>query len=302
MLKCFREPFDYDAIDRRPFEFQHGLLGHPALTLENLARVIGGLPSDQVFYSKGLTDLRINFDRAHLEHPNGMSIEETIEKIRTSNSYIAASKSEEHPSFRELFADLTDDVSAIVRRRGTGTRALEPTLWLFIASPGAITPFHCDRYSNFVMQFRGSKEIAIFEPWNDDVISPADCEGWVTRTDRPPTWRPEADRLAHKYHFKPGGAAHIPFVGGHYVKNGSEDVSITLSYFFHTEETQRLSRALSVNQRLRSRLRKIGMQPTPIGRSRRKDAFKADVVHPVMEKLAVWFKRPGATNAGASGP
>jgi Cupin-like domain len=303
MLKCFSEPFEYDAIDRYPFEFRHQLLGHPALGLENLARMLPALPSDQVFYSKGLSDLGINFDRAHVDHPNGMSIEQTIESIRTSNSYIAVSKPEMDPSFKELFRDITEDVSAIVRRRGTGTQALEPTLWLFIASPGAITPFHCDRYSNFLMQFRGSKEVAIFKPWNDEVISPEDCEAWVARTNRPPTWRPEADRFAHKYHFKPGEAAHIPFVAGHYVKNGSEDVSITLSYFFHTEDTLRMSRALTVNHRLRSRLQRLGMQPTPIGRSRGRDRFKADVVHPLMEKVAVLLKRRSDEDApGSAGP
>ena len=40
--------------------------------------------------------------------------------------------------------------------------------------------------------------------------------------------------FANKFAFAPGEAIHIPFVGGHYVKNGPEDVSISLSFFFGT--------------------------------------------------------------------
>ncbi|HEY3666327.1 MAG TPA: cupin-like domain-containing protein [Polyangiaceae bacterium] len=284
MLKCFAQPFDYDALDKRPFKFQHQLLGHHALSLENLTNVLPALPKDQVFYSKGLTDLGINFDKAHIEHKNGLSIEETIESIRTSNSYIAVSKPEIDPSFKDLHRALISDVEELMQRRGTGTRAIEPTLWMFIASPNAITPFHCDRYSNFLMQFRGSKEVAVFNPWNDEVISPADCESWVANSDRPPPWRPEMDRFANKFHFVPGEAIHIPFVAGHYVKNGSEDVSISLSFFFHTDETFHLSRALRVNHQLRGRLGRLNMRPTPVGRDRHMDAFKSKVLHRVLDK------------------
>ncbi|HEY1695241.1 MAG TPA: cupin-like domain-containing protein [Polyangiaceae bacterium] len=298
-LRCFAEPFDFDALDRRPFKFRHTLSDHPALSLGNLERVLPELPAANVFYSKGLRDLAVDFDRAHIDHPNGMSLRETIESIRTSSSYIAVSKPETHASFRDLFHDLTQDIGLCMRRRRSGSAPLEPSMWLFIASPGAVTPFHCDRYSNFLMQFRGSKEVAVFDPWNDAVISPEDCESWVANTSRPPPWRAQADQHANKFEFAPGEAIHIPFVAGHYVKNGPEDVSISLSCFFHTEETVRWTRALHVNHRMRRRLARLGLTPTSVRRLPRLDAWKAEVVYPMTQGARTLVRLARRSKVGA---
>jgi hypothetical protein len=293
MLRCFAEPFDHEALDRRPIMFKHTLGDHPALSLDNLAKVLPAMPPDKVYYSKGLTDLGINFDTAHVDHPNGLSIGETIESIRTSNSYMSVNGPHAHPSFKDLFEALRADALELMGRRGAGGGVIEPALWLFIASPNAVTPFHCDRYTNFLMQFRGSKEVAIFNPWNDEVISAPDCESWVANAGRAPAWRDEAERHANKYDFSPGQALHIPFVAGHYVKNGSEDVSISLSFFFHTSETERWSRAMKVNHRVRPLLGQLGLDPISVGKSPAVDAFKADVVYPLWRGAAA-VRRLGA--------
>jgi hypothetical protein len=73
---------------------------------------------------------------------------------------------------------------------------------------------------------------------------------------RPP-WNPEMDHLAKKFDFQPGDMVHIPYTGGHYVKNGPEDISISLSIFFQTNETLKLTNAMRINHRLRKR----GMSP-----------------------------------------
>jgi hypothetical protein len=61
-------------------------------------------------------------------------------------------------------------------------------------------------------------------------------------------------------------------VAGHYVKNGPEDVSISLSFFFQTDETLRWTHAMQLNHKLRTRL---GINPRPVGQSKRLDALKA---------------------------
>ena len=86
MYHCFADSIQPDKLDKTPFQFEHRLLGHPALEISNLARVLPELPEERVMYSKGLNKLGANFDRAHIDNKNGLSIEETIETIRTSNS------------------------------------------------------------------------------------------------------------------------------------------------------------------------------------------------------------------------
>lgn len=300
MFKCFSEGVDAARLDREPFKFNHQLLAHPALEIGSLARSLPQLPPEKIMYSKGLSDLGINFDRAHIDHKNGLSLEETIETIRTSSSYIAVRDPEGHPSFAGLYQDLKSDVTKLMASNGKGNRVHEPRMWMFIASPNAQTPFHFDRYSNFLMQIRGSKQVAVFPNFNENIISAAECESYMDRTEARPLWQLELDRYAEKFDFAPGEAIHIPYISGHYVKNGPEDVSISLSFFFQTDETLRWTRAMQFNHRLRKRLKRFGLSPRAVGHSPRMDAFKAGML-PILGKaraLAGRLRGVSASHAG----
>lgn len=278
------ETIDVALLDREPFRFRHGFLEHPALSLASLTEVLPALPPDQVMYSKQLDDLATNFDTAHIDYKNGLSIEETIENIRTSNSYISVRKPEAHPRFREVADELKRDIGELMRRQGTGSLPLELELWLFIASPNATTPFHFDRFSNFLLQVRGRKQLAVFKPWNAEVLDPRSYESHVAREKREMDWRSEKDKFALKYELEPGDAIHIPFLGGHYVKNGEGDASITLSVFFHSRETIRWSKALLTNHILRKRLRRFGIAPQPVNSSASFDSLKS-AAYPVLRQV-----------------
>lgn len=270
-LNCFTGDINTKLLDREPFRLNHKLVNHPALTLENIARIIPDHPKEKVMFSKGLDSLTVNFDKALDEDKKDLNILEVIETIRTSNSYIAIRSPELHPSFKELYHDMIGDVETFMKANGTGTKAHEPMLWLFIASPGAVTPFHFDRFSNFIMQIRGSKELAVFPPGLEEIVSARDTEAYLDRDGESPIWRDELDVHANKFNFKMGEAVHIPYTSGHYVKNGTEDISITLSVFYHSDETLRWSRAMRFNNRLRRR----GLNPSPVRQSVAKDKFKA---------------------------
>jgi len=275
MYKCFGDDLASGRLDVEPFKFTHNLVDHPALSMKSLARSLPELPPHCIRYSKALSDLGISFDRAHIDHRNGMSLEETVETIRTSDSYITVADPHEHPAFRDLYHDLSADVGQMIRRSGKGSNVREPRMWMFIASPNAQTPFHFDRYSNFLMQISGSKEVAVFPNFDQKIISAADCESYMDRVEAKPLWKPEFDQYATKFEFAPGEAIHIPYVAGHYVKNGAENVSISLSFFFQTDQTHRWSDAMRFNHRVRRRFVQVGMAPHPVGISPRRDALKA---------------------------
>ena len=274
-MKCFTGDLPFDRLDRTAFSFSHRLLGHPALTLDNLERVLPALPREQVFYSSGLLKESDDLDRAHVDHQNGLSLKQTIETIRTSDSYIMVRSPETDASFDPLFRDLKGDVESLMRSRGVGSRAIDSMLYLFIASPNSVTPFHIDRYSTFLMQFSGSKEVCVFPQWDERVVTASDCEAYMAGTGRRPVWRAEAEPLASRFKFKPGDALHIPFMAGHLVRNGADEVSISMSIIFNTAETMAQIKALMLNQRLRSRLGRFGLAPSPVGHDPARDHFKA---------------------------
>jgi len=275
MTNCFAEDIRSDLLDRAPFKFHHRLLEHPALSLENLARVLPTLPQQQVMYSKGLLDVADDFESTFRKKPRDRTLEETIDSIRTSDSYIMVRSPEIDPSFADLYKALCGEVASLMKTRGVGSMPLQAQLYLFIASPNSITPFHIDRYSTFLMQFRGSKTVTVGTPWDDRIVSQPDREAYVVREKTKLPWSSQLDEFSTAFEFSPGEALHIPFIAGHHVCNGPEDVSISMSIIFNTEESVRWRNAISFNHILRKQLNKVNLTPKSIGQSDWRDALKS---------------------------
>lgn len=259
-LQGFDEASMGGLLDRRPFVFGHALVGHPALSLQNLARVIPQLPADQVFHSNGRLALSDNLDHAHRDHGPEQGLQEALQRLRDVDAYIMVRQPEVHASFAPLFGMLKAEVAALVGATGQDGDLGDAKLYLFIASPGSVTPFHIDRYSTFLMQIRGSKEVVVYPPWDPRVVSDEHTEHYFAGVGRPP-WRPEAEPLGQAFAFEPGQALHIPFAAGHHVRNGSGDISISLSIIFNSRRSQQLAHALRLNHRLRAVSGRLGLQP-----------------------------------------
>lgn len=277
MYECFDRGLRSEELDRNAFTFGHTLIGHEALTLEHLARVLPTLPPQQVMYSMGMLNNGDDFEGTFRRRPKNITLDQTIESIRTSDSYIMVRSPELHASFAPLHRKLIADVEAVMKARGVGSRPIDPQLYLFIASPSSVTPFHIDRYSTFLLQFRGSKEVCVFPQWDERVVSAPDREAYVARRSTKLPWRNEVDFLGRKFVFRPGEALHIPFIAGHYVRNGPDDISISMSIIFNTVESLRWRRALAFNHASRKYLARIGMRPSAVGVAAWRDGAKSSL-------------------------
>jgi hypothetical protein len=284
MPKFFEFKFSPYDLDHKPFKFNHKLLNHEALSLNNLSHALLNLPKENVMYSQSLQDLNANFDRAHIDKKNNLSLEKTLETIKTANSFIMVRSPEMDSSFNDLYQQLCKDVGKIMKAKGVGLYPKDAMLYLFIASPNAFTPFHIDRYSTFLFQFQGTKEVAIFDQFSDEIVPSNIRESFVDYGALRPTWNNDIDGKAHKIHFSPGEALHIPFVSGHYVKNGPNDVSISMSIIFKTAESEMWTKAMSFNHRLRNKLKYLGINLNPVGFSKNRDEFKSKLF-PLVEKI-----------------
>ncbi|AOS79353.1 MULTISPECIES: cupin-like domain-containing protein [Hydrogenophaga] len=275
MLRCFDDSVDASLVDRGSFVCGHKLMGHPALSLESLCRVLPRLPPGQVMYATRRLATEDNFEKTFKQRPLDRSVAETIETIRESDSYIMVNSPQVDESFADIYQDLIHDVQALMWERGVGDKAISPKLYLFIASPNSVTPFHIDRYSTFLMQFRGSKWVTVSDPWDERVVTSPDRENYVSYVSTQLPWTPEKDGVSTRYWFEPGQALHIPFVAGHHVHNGPDDVSISMSIIFNTPQTVDWRDALNFNQRARKVLRRVGLGPGPVGVNPERDATKA---------------------------
>jgi hypothetical protein len=268
---------DPAEIDERGFRFRHRLVGHPALQLRNLASTIASLPAEDVYCSSGKLEEGDDLDRAHIDHPSRLSVEHAIAEIKTSNSYVMVRSPEKHPAFRELHSELFRSVSALLLGPKSTAKLQDPRLYLFIASPGSVTPFHIDRYSTLLLQLLGTKEVGVFPPWDTRVVSAEATESYILKRGARPSWDAVDQSLATRWSFAPGDGLHIPFAAGHYVKNGPDEPSVSMSLIFKTPEVSRKIRALEFNSRLRRIARSAGINLEPIGKHVRRDRLKASL-------------------------
>lgn len=255
-FKVFTKSFDTTLMDRETFSFSHNLKDHPSLKLENILKIIPTLPKEKVMYSKSIEHIGENLGYALENHKRELDIDEVVKNLKDGNSFIALRNPELHPTFKEIFGDIIHDISLVLQSNKKGKTPIDPNIWLFVASPNAFTPYHFDRSSNFIFQIRGSKELAVFPPRDEKVMKKSDYEAFMDWNGECPKWSEEIDQYAHKHDFKAGDAAHIPFISGHYVKNGADDISITISIFFQSDETAMWSNAMRMN----NRLRKLGLK------------------------------------------
>lgn len=274
-LRCFDSvSFDPSKLDIGSFKCRHTLQAHPALGLDNLARVLPALPKNQVMYSTKRLQTHANFEKTFVDRPD-VPIEAVLEGLRESDSYIMISSPEVDASFKGLYRDLISDVSELMGLRKLGTTPLQPTLFLFLASPKSVTPFHIDRYSTLLLQFRGSKRVAVFPQWDQRVVPDQPLEDYVARRSTSLRWSPEMNALGTTYEFAPGEALHIPFAAGHHVENGADDVSISMSIIFNTRESVRWRDALLFNSVARKYLTRAGLPVTGVGHDPVRDTAKA---------------------------
>jgi hypothetical protein len=68
---------------------------------------------------------------------------------------------------------------------------------------------------------------------------------------------------------------HIPFAAPHHVRNGPDDVSISMSIIFNTEESMRWHHTLEFNHWVRPHVETFGVTPTAAARSQWRDGLKA---------------------------
>jgi hypothetical protein len=246
-----------ERFGKRPFLVGHGLAGHALFSLERLVALSKALPADRVEYNAG--DLPISVDPAKTPR-NGLSPEETIRRIRDCRSWLVLKNVEQDPAYRVLLERCLAQLRIPLRERQA---------YIFVSSPGAVTPYHMDPEENFLLQIRGRKVMHVFDPADRAVLSERDIERFFTGAHRNLAFRDEYRPRAERFALTPGVALHVPLAAPHWVQNGPE-VSISFSITCQTLESMRRTHVYRMN----ARLRRLGLNPRPAGQSPLHDGLK----------------------------
>lgn len=255
---------------------KHSLATHPLLQLDKLVELADRLAAVKAIrYHSGSVDAGTSFEKAPVLHKIDRAPEEVIRNIEHSNAWLSLHNVQSDPTYRELCRSVLDSVRPIVERRDPGMYYYAG--WIFVSSPGAVTPYHMDFEHNFILQIRGSKEIHVFNPLARSVVTEECLELFHTKHSRQlVTYEPSHENHAQVFHAGPGTGAYMPTTAPHWVKNG-DNVSVTMSFTFYTQETAR--RALL--HRTNYKLRKLGIKPRPVDENRSLDDVKLRVVRAI---------------------
>ena len=247
-----------------PHKLAHNLCGHPLLELESLAQLAEGLPAASIEYN--FSDQPIGITGK--PEATGIPIGETIRGIERTGSWAALKNIEQHAAYAALLKDLLSELRPEIEAK-TG-RMLKTQGFVFITSPGGVTPYHFDPEHNILLQIRGRKAMTQF-PAGDATYAPDEVhEGYHTGSARELIWRDDLARGGKEFALAPGEALFVPVMAPHHVRNGPES-SVSLSITWRSEWSFAEADARAFN----GLLRRAGLKPAAPGRWPHRNALKA---------------------------
>ena len=251
-------------FERGPFLISHNLCNHPLLQLPRLIALATSLPEGSAEFNRA--DLTL--DQEYLKTPKtGLSIEDTLHQIESCNSWMALKNVEQDPDYRTLLAECVDELRPFTEPIAPGTCRQEA--FIFVSSPQAVTPYHCDQEHNFLLQIRGSKHMAVLDRDDSEAITQPQLEAMASGAHRNLPFREALHTREKLFHLHPGDGLHVPVHCPHWVRVDNQ-VSISLSITFRSRISVRRDAALRFN----ARLRRWGLSPTKPGQSSSGDELK----------------------------
>jgi hypothetical protein len=243
------------AYPNQPTTFAHGLGDHPLLTLEALAALGEALPDRQLEYNRSDVPVGTQPDEAP---KNGLSIGDTIRTIAENQSWCVLKNIETMPAYDQLLRDLLGELRDVVLPRTGEMLTLQG--FIFVSSPGSVTPYHFDPEHNILLQLQGSKTMHAFPAGDLRFAAQVQHERYHTGSHRGLPWDDSFAGSEFVADLQPGRAVLMPVMAPHFVRVGS-DPSISLSITWRSEWSYREADAHAANNWLRQRSFSPAMPP-----------------------------------------
>lgn len=240
------------AYPDRSTKLHHGLVGHGLLTLDALATLAERMPSTSVEYNLGKLPLGV---RPEDTPSNGLTLGETIRTIDSNGSWAVLKNVERDPAYAALLDSALAELAPIVADR-TGPM-LHREAFIFLSSPGSVTPFHMDPEHNILLQIMGMKTMTVFPARDQQLVPAQKSEDFHGGGHRNLVWQDGFKAHGMAVRLEPGDAIHVPVKAPHFVENGPT-VSVSLSVTWRSERSVAEGELHSFNALLRKRGLPVG--------------------------------------------
>lgn len=251
----------------------HTLADHPLLQIEALIE-LGKRQQARKLVRTHSADATAgtSFADAPNLHPNAKSAAETLADVGRARAWTSLLNVQADPTYRAFVDRVLDDVRPVVDRRDPGM--CYRAGWIFITSPGAVTPFHIDHEHNFILQISGRKRLYTWDHRDRVAVPERGQEQFHDQHSRAGVvWREELRDRAQIFDLAPGMGGYMPSTTPHMVENG-DGPSVTISFTYYTDAT----RQRELLYRGNARLRRLGLSPHPVGESPTRDRAKYAVL------------------------
>lgn len=251
------------------FGFRHRLHESPLFELPRLAQL-----ADFLFAAGGRRDVynaaaAKRFDQAfEVNGSRPLSPGEAINTIETSNSWMVLKRVERDPEFavivQECMQQLAEDSPVfapgnVVKCEG----------FIFVTSPGGLTPYHIDPQWSFIAQIRGRKRYRIYDVRDPSVVSADEIERYYLGETMAARYDPAKDRAVKVFDLQPGMCANQPLHAPHSAEVFAE-ASISMTIALVLREWEQAAHVHRANHYLR----KAGLNPGPVGARPLSDSVK----------------------------
>jgi hypothetical protein len=265
-----------DPASFDPWKIQavrHALSDHPLLQIDALVE-LGKRQQARKLVRTHTADATAgtSFADAPMLHPNDQGAAATLADIAKARAWMSLLNVQADPLYRRLIDDVLDEVRPLVSRRDPGM--CYRAGWIFVSSPNTVTPFHMDHEHNFILQISGRKRLYTWDPFDRVVVSERAQELFHDQHSRElVTWSEAWRARARVFELEPGLGGYMPSTTPHLVENG-DNPSVTISFTYYTDAT----RQRELLYRGNAQLRRLGLEPHPVGASRGRDRLKHAVL------------------------
>lgn len=248
-----------NQFDELPFAFSHCFLpSHPLFQLSRLRNLLQNPQTRPgVYYDAG--EIRVD-QRWDSVPERKISMEEAFDHIDHAGAWMIFRRVHHDPDYNDLLEECLNEVRRLSGRNIDDDKKSQEAM-IFVTSPNRVTSYHIDRECNFLMQVTGDKTINVFDRNDRDVVPEHELETFWSKDNNAGVYKPQYQDRAFVFEMTPGTGVHIPVNSPHWLKNG-DNVSISCSISYQYKDSNR-----KFVYQANYYLRKLGLHPTPPGKS-----------------------------------
>jgi Cupin superfamily protein len=250
---------------RDPVAFRHGLVTHPDLSLDAVARLADSLDAESI--TREQAERPLVFADGAPEPGRVDDAGAVIRALDENSSWMTLLNVEQRPRYRTL---IDEQLDALAARCGLKPSALRRRMgFVFASSPSSVTGAHFDVEHSLLLQLRGNRVLSFGEFADEQTRDREIRRYWNGSYGKLTTMPVHGTDVT----IGPGDGVYIPPFRPHWLHNGStSSLSLTITFYTRDNENETLVQACN------ERLRKLGLAPRRVGESVARDRVKVAVM------------------------